>query len=84
MPNDEYPRCSCFSEEKHGPNWEEILLGKFSKREFRKVRQGTGCTTCKVKRYTSEASRCKRCEIIKSYLSCKHRRPEQLVLFEEA
>jgi hypothetical protein len=58
-------------------------MGKFSKAEFHKVTQGTGCASCQVKRYTPEASRCKRCEIIKAYLDCKHRRPEQLLLFGE-
>jgi len=78
-----YPHCGCFYEEKHGSSWADTLGGEFGKAEFRKVEQGTGCANCQVKRYTAEASRCKRCEIIRAYLACKHRSPEQLLLFEE-
>jgi len=83
MNDKEYPQCGCFSPDKHGNDWEEVLSSEFTRKEFLKVRKGTGCESCQVKRYTSEATRCKRCEIIRAYLACMHRRPEQLLLFEE-
>ena len=83
MASKAYPDCGCFSEEKHGDNWKDSLSAEFDKAEFYKVEQGTGCPSCQVKRYTSEATRCKRCELIRAYLACVHRQPEQLLLFKE-